>query len=133
MHIKIYLPIIFVFSILLMSCSDNSTTSNLKPVETQEQKEAKKQEMRKHYDDLVSNLQKIELLKEYKQEGKIIVYYVNTRPWKNTPFEQKKKLMHLLSEFQETSGYTPWVEIKDYYSGKLYGAIKPPLTNDIYE
>lgn len=96
-------------------------------------KEQKKVAQEAH-DILINGLMKEGLINELKGEGKLQVIYVNGALWRRIfTYEQKKELLRNISKTNEILGYTPWVEIRDYRSGEVYGALKPPLTFEIYK
>ena len=73
------------------------------------------------------------LIVEFKSGNGIQIVYVDKMMWNAGTYENKKEILGKLSETNEILGYTPWIEIRDYHSGKVYGALKPPLTKEIYE
>lgn len=73
------------------------------------------------------------LVIEFKPEGKLQIVYVDRKMWNVGSYEKKKQILKGLSESNEILGYTPWIEIRDYRSGEVYGALKPPLTLKIYK
>lgn len=94
----------------------------------------KKKIAQEAHDILINGLMKEGLIKELKGEGKLQVVYVNGDLWRRIfTYEQKKKLLGQISKTNEILGYTPWVEIRDYRSDEVYGALKPPLTFEIYK
>lgn len=73
------------------------------------------------------------LIKELKGEGKLQIIYVDRGLWNATTYENKKDFLKNYSKTNEILGFTPWVEIRDQLSGEVYGALKPPLTFEIYK
>jgi len=97
---------------------------------TKEQKKAAQEA----HDILINGLMREGIIKELKGEGELQVVYVNGALWRRIfTYEQKKELLGNISKTNEILGYTPWVEIRDYRSGEVYGALKPPLTFKIYK
>ncbi len=73
------------------------------------------------------------LVMEYKGEGKIQIVYVKRPLWDINSFEKKKEVLKTLSQSNEVQGFTPWIEIRDFTSGEVYAAVKPPLTFEVYK
>lgn len=112
------------------SPSSPKFTDPSSPKFTEEQKKIAKEAN----DILINGLMKEGLIKELKGEGILQIVYVNGTLWKSSlTYEQKKDLLGNISKTNEIMGYTPWVEIRDYRSGEVYGALKPPLTFKIYK
>jgi hypothetical protein len=85
-------------------------------------------------DILINGLMKEGIIKELKGEGKLQIVCVDGALWgRSFTYDQKKDLLGNISKTNEIMGYTPWVEIRDYHSGEVYGALKPPLTFEIYK
>ena len=72
------------------------------------------------------------LVKEYKGEGGSLIAYVDRRTWNIGTFENKKTILKTLSQANETRGNTPWIEIRDLRSGKVYGEVSRS-TFKVYE
>jgi hypothetical protein len=120
-----FLAIIAVFIFIGIIASMISTKTSAPNTYTAEQKKAAK--------ELQDILLKSGFVTKLSSEGQLQVFYVNRGLWRATPYEKKKELLGNLSKSNEIQGFTPWIEIRDYRSGKVYGALKPPLTMDIYE
>ena len=89
--------------------------------------------VQKIYNNYTDTLMKAGLLQKVQQEGDhLIVYYVKSNLWSKIPYTEKVNIVKALSLLQNKSRYTSYLEIKDYYSGKLLAEIKP-LTNKVYE
>jgi len=97
---------------------------------TEEQKKAA-QESR---DILIYTFIREGVFKELKREGKLQVVYVDGALWRSLlTYERKNELLRQISIFNEVSGYTPWVEIRNYRSGEVYGAFTPLRASRIYK
>jgi len=112
-----------VVGVIILTRSDYSTPQ--KPIYTAQQKKAA-QEIQKL-------LIKSGLIKEFAAEGDLQIVYVNRLYWDFNSFERKREILKTLSETNEIQGYTPWIEIRDYTTGEVYAAIKPPLTLKVYK
>lgn len=122
--IGLFLLILIAFSYIAGSLK-TSNDHKASPTYTNEQKKAAK--------ELQELLMQAGLVKEYKGEGKLQVVYVDRNLWNITAYEKKKEILKNLSKTNEIRGHTPWVEIRDHLSGEVYGALKPPLTFEIYK
>lgn len=116
---------IFLFIVLVTPWILQKQQSPSLPKYTAEQKK-----LAQEYHDLMMNGG---LITELKGEGKLQIIYVNRNFWSLMTYENKKKFLKGMSMTNEILGYTPWMEIKDNLTGELYGALKPPLTNEIYK
>jgi len=117
---------IFLFGLIIsMISTPSSTTTTNKPAYTDEQKKA----AREYFKILMDS----GMVTEFKGEGKIQIVYVDKKMWSIGTYENKKTILKTLSQSNEILNKTPWIEIRDHRSGKVYGALKPPLTMDIYE
>jgi hypothetical protein len=90
-------------------------------------------QQKKAAEDFHKTLMDSGLVIEFKPEGKLQVVYVDRKMWNAGSYENKKQILKGLSQSNEILGYTPWMEIRDYRSGEVYGALKPPLTFEIYK
>lgn len=91
------------------------------------------EDAKEFWEHQIPRLQKAGLITGVSHEGAVQVIHVDGDQWRSLDGGKKRHLLREASDSNEFLGRTQYVEIRDHVSERLYGELKPPLVNEIYE